>query len=222
MVGKLVNSCLLSGMKMKPDNIPPDFSVTLAVNPAESEVQMWAECGIIIIIIIIIKPNALLTRCLCPSSPPLPLWRLFSTWKSHIPEELCGPAASNVSQIDVHTHARRTSFHPQAVTLPHACAPQRLGPAGNPSQLSQSRSSLTLWLSKHRGCFFNHVSLCLPSVDVDNLCGLLQEGKAPSSFLSRDCFCTFPSPQSRSQTLMRGSENLPAARRGSLYSVSLC
>lgn len=85
----------------------------------------------------------------------LPQWALFWTWKSHIPEGLCGPAALYVSQIDTHsnTHAQKdiqTSTHmpPCRYTLPRV---HSLLFWGSSSPLSQHRSSLTLWLSKHGG-----------------------------------------------------------------------
>lgn len=159
--------------------------------------QRRAECGIIIIII---TPSTLAVSALLLFLSSH-LWRLFSTWKSHIPEELCGPAASNVSQIDVHTHAQHTGSHPHAVARLHACSPCCSDLSIAPRTRRKALSALPVTEQFHAaviqtlGLFFNLLFLCLPSVDVDNLGGLSQEGKAPSSFLSRDCVF----PQSRSQ-----------------------
>lgn len=72
--------------------------------------------------------------CLLPSCPPCRLLvpalpapttrqKLFSTWKSHMPEGLCGLAALYQSQIDIgqhmHGHALDFTYEPPP-TRPHA------------------------------------------------------------------------------------------------------
>lgn len=46
----------------------------------------------------------------------LPRWGLFSTWKSHIPEGLCGPAALCVTNR--HTHMHKKTYKPPPTRPP--------------------------------------------------------------------------------------------------------
>lgn len=125
----------------------------------------------------------------------LPRWGLFWTWKSHIPEGLCGPSAVEVSQIDAHanTHTctrRHTNFHPHAPMFPtnthqHTLpviltSAERLGPE---EAAHRSPNTGAAWHCGYQNtraglCCFYLFFLCLLSIDVDNhpLFGLSQEG----------------------------------------------
>lgn len=103
----------------------------------ENSAQISVNMNIVCAVLLPFSPLLLLPLSLLFVPALLPHWGLFWTWKSHIPEGLCGPDALYVSQIDMHTN---THMHKKTYKLPPTC------PHAPHSYTLLHAHSLLLWL----------------------------------------------------------------------------